>query len=108
MTTSLQKRLDQAVAELPSTASEIARLFKDNAITGRRHIPHACPVAQYIARQVHLLPTATAVVGVTQVSISAITSDVWDTVARADLPNQVRDFIEDFDLGAYPDLEDQS
>lgn len=81
-----------------STADGIARFFASKGIKGDRNILESCPISQYTA---------------TTASVEVETNDSGICTSRLDSPRRkvsfplssaMKDFIENFDAGLYPEL----
>lgn len=93
----LDERLEGTLAALPPDADEIAALFSNEGITGRRDNPCDCPVANYLSSEGVVAPS----VGITHASGF---SRAFEQYATVDVPSHVRQFIAAFDSGRYPEL----
>jgi hypothetical protein len=94
MTRAIVRPLREALAALPTEPNEIARVFAELGIKGRRHSPGCCPVANYLKAEA----------GVPHIGVSP--RMVWtSTMGRPiDLPVHVREFVDRFDRRRYPEL----
>jgi hypothetical protein len=94
--TTVATRLEDALAALPTEADEIARVFTELGITGRRGKTCSCPVAEYLKAE-------------TGREVEVAMDVVYSTGApKVVLPHHVVRFIRSFDHGRYPQLIDAS
>lgn len=83
----------EALAELGTTSSEIAAKLEAAGVKGRRHAADACPIANYLARRFGQRFTCYDVV-------------LCNGEPVGYPPAPVFDFIQKYDFGTYPQLED--
>lgn len=98
---SLAVRVETALASLPTSPDEIARVFTELNVAGVPTSPCSCPVANYLKSE---LGDPGARLNVTQVDVE-LSHDlhggdqgVWKFV---DMPSHLTDFIKQFDAGEY-------
>lgn len=92
--------LHEVLDELPDTADEIAATFKELGIKGTRG-SMTCPLAAFIDGQVVMPKGAVLTVHKEELFIDAF--PFWVAV---DLPPGVAEFINRFDRGQYPALDE--
>jgi len=103
--------LKQVLADLPTGADEVARVFREAGVTGT-HSSSACPGANYLRAVMRLRPDD--VVSVTSVLISVTHQHRLRyrfgfphyevEVETAFAPRGLAGFVQQFDRGNYPDL----
>lgn len=94
--------LDEAVATLEGTQSQVATMLRAAKIFGKMHDACHCPVARYIAWCM-AVPEEHISVGQHHITHFDPYNWVWDRCAT---PHGVAHFIHEFDRGHYRDLVD--
>lgn len=83
------------------TAEAIAEFFRENGVMGLRRCPDACPVANHVKAQ----PLGSTWVSAGPIGIGVGLKDKDAQWAYAEEIPAVIDFINNFDMGVYPELE---
>lgn len=93
--TELKSRVEQLLDGLGDDGDAVAEHLKTLGVTGVPKDGHACPIYNYLRAN----DIALAAVDIESIDFD----DGW-----MDTPPAVRDFIEDFDDGYFPELEASS
>lgn len=88
-------RVRERLMALGATTKDIVAKLKAEGVKGQRHSSTCCPIAQYMER----FEAGPLVLGQHMTFGSGLR-------LRVNLPWSVRNFVEDFDLGLYPELEE--
>lgn len=83
---------------------EIARLMKDSGILAVREAGYSCAVTAYLYKETNAQEIYT---GVYELKYFPFSDDVSGMV-EVPLPATVRTFVDQFDLGVYPELDAMS
>lgn len=96
-------KIMRAVAGLGTTPDEIAETLAAEGLVGVRSTGNECPVARYVRKHFGAYGVSIVVAGEEKFFVGA-TVGGW--VAERPTPVQVREFMQNFDQGRYPQLID--
>lgn len=98
--TNLREVVENALRELDSlgSADKIANYFRQQNITGRKMNPCQCPLANFLKEYCNI---GYVISGVDMVFYGKYPGV---SCGKLDSPENVRDFVVNFDMGDYQDL----
>jgi hypothetical protein len=90
-------KIEQLLRQMGDTAEKVAQYLHTNGISGIPNHPGYCPVSKYL--RANGVESATT-------GIRDAGGKVGEHWCSADLPSAVKDFVNRFDLGGFPQVKE--
>lgn len=101
--------IDKLLRSLGDDAAQVASTLDSAGIRGRRGSARCCPVALYLtAGGLPGVFVTTSSVYLPDPAAADPKADTDDFDYRTDLPTPVLNFVDQFDLGMFPAIEDET
>ena len=91
-----------SLRSLGSTPRDVAKTLEELGIKGDLQNPHTCPVSRFVKALPE--PWIRGVITTGCSGVTIYSEDDLETGLRIRFPNPVRDFVEMFDVGTFPEL----
>lgn len=100
----LNKRAEELLQELDKTTDQIAELLKDKGVTGDRLQINSCVIAKFFTQELEKIDPKVRVFSGSDVAHILNDDYIVPGTKTLHFPDNIKNFIREFDAGNYPDL----